>query len=54
MIGQPLGRVRTTRGVGTAYYDAAHTKYLTVLIGNTEYFVPRSGVTFIGSKKKED
>lgn len=54
MIGQPLGRVRTTRGMGTAFYDSAHPKHLTVLIGNTEYFVPRSRVTFIGSKKKED
>lgn len=52
MIGTPVGRVRTNRGTGTAFYDAAHPKHLTVLIGTEQHFVARSRVTFL--KKKED
>lgn len=54
MIGTPVGKVRTSRGMGTAYYDAAHRGHLSVLIGSETYFVPRSRVTFIKSRKKED
>lgn len=53
MIGEPLGRVKLGNRTGHAFYDSQHKGHLTVLVGSTEYFVPRSRVTFIGKKKEE-
>lgn len=47
MTGTALGAVLLGSRRGTAFYDAAYPKHLTVLVRGEYYFVARDRVTFM-------